>query len=117
LQVLAGVVECFHMEKAKYNFASLFGNSPILDEEKLRVGKQIEDIGGLTFKINFDEEGWTAVCKEVPAIIASNTNPTPTTIEIESQIRDAIFSAFNVQLQKTSSEVESPFRFEYSIAK
>jgi hypothetical protein len=95
--------------------ALLFGNNPDISmDERTRVTNEIEKIGNLTFAVNKDEEGWTAQCNEVKGIIASNTNPNPSNDEIESQIRDAIFSAFNVQLEKVSEIRKSPFVFQYS---
>jgi len=66
----------------------------------------------LTFgKIQKSEEGWFAQCNEIEGIIAGNSNPNPTNAEIESEIRQAIISAFNVKMEETP--VESPFKFEY----
>lgn len=92
--------------------ASLFsGNSNISPEEKARVIGELEKIGSmLTFKIYKNEEGWTAQCNEVSAIIAGGTNANPSNSEIESQIRESIFSAFNVEAK------ESPY-FTFTDAK
>ena len=102
----------------KQNFAALFGNNPdISGDERLRVISELQKIGSLTFKIYQDEEGWTAKCNEVPGIIAANTNPTPSNEEIESQIRDAVFTAFNVRFDKREESIKSPFGFGYSFEK
>lgn len=92
--------------------AFLFGsNSNISPEEKARVIDELEKIGSmLTFKIYKNEEGWTAQCNEVSAIIAGGTNINPSNSEIESQIRESIFSAFNVEAK------ESPY-FTFADAK
>jgi hypothetical protein len=104
------------MENKK--LARLFGNNADISlDERSRVISEINKIGNLTFKIYVDEEGWTAVCNEVKGIIASNTNPTPSDDEIESQIRDAVFVAFNVRFDKKLCDVKSPWGFEYSFAK
>ncbi|MFA6341213.1 MAG: hypothetical protein WCX27_03210 [Candidatus Paceibacterota bacterium] len=101
----------------KQNIANLFGNNPDISmDERLRVINEIDKIGGLTFTISKDEEGWMAQCNEVKGIIASNTNPTPSNDEIESQIRDAIFSAFNVRFEKALNLVRPSFGFEYSFS-
>ena len=85
----------------KQNFALLFGNNPDISlDERVRVISKLNKIGSLTFKIETDEEGWTAQCNEIKGIIASNTNPNPSVEEIESQIRDAVFTALNVQFDK-----------------
>lgn len=96
-------------------FATLFGNNPDISlEERTRVINELEKIGSLTFKIYQNKEGWTAECNEISGIIACNTNPKPSNLEIESQIRDAIFAAFNVRFENKTDAVESPLKFEYS---
>ena len=104
------------MEQEK-QFANLFGNEPdIALEEKTRVINALNDIGSLTFKVEKHEDGWVAQCKEVPGIISGNTNPDPSNFEIESLIREAIFSAFNVRfVNAPQSSVPSPLRFEYQL--
>ena len=99
------------MEQEK-KFANLFGNNPdISASERLRVVSELEKIGSLTFKIEISEEGWVAQCNEVHGTMAANTNPTPTNAEIEAQIREAIFSAFNIKFDR----IKSPFGFEYEL--
>ncbi|MEK7180073.1 MAG: hypothetical protein AAB706_01235 [Patescibacteria group bacterium] len=91
----------------KPNWALLFGNNADISlGERARVLNEINQIGSLTFKIYRNEEGWMAKCQEVNGIIAGGTNPQPTSVEIESQIRDAIFAAFDV---KTNVDKESPY--------
>jgi|SRR3989344_3136116 len=92
--------------------AFLFGgNFNVSPEEKARVIDELEKIGGtLTFKIYKDKEGWTAQCNEVSGIIAGDTKINPTKSEIESHIRESIFSAFNIETE------ESP-RFTFTVAK
>jgi len=104
------------MGKAKENYALLFGNNPDISlDERTRVIGEIQKIGKLTFKINKHEEGWMAQCNEVSGIITGNTNPNPTKVEIESQIRDAIYAAFNVKVDTKRQETESAFLFGYSL--
>lgn len=101
-------------KRVSYTPASLFGNNPDISlKQRVRVAQEIEKIGGLTFTVQKDAEGWVAQCREVKGIITGNTNPHPTSIEIESQIRDAIFAAFNVKVEKRP--VVSPFGFEYVV--
>jgi hypothetical protein len=98
----------------KQNFAAVFGNNPYISlDERTRVVAELQKIGSLTFKIQKDQEGWMAQCNEVEGIIASNTNPNPSNDEIESQIRDAVFAAFDVKFDK-QPEVQSPYAFGYS---
>ena len=95
--------------------AWLFGlNTDIHPDERARVLNELQKVGSLTFKIHKDQEGWTAVCNELPGIIAANTNPNPSSDEIESQIRDAIFTAFNVKFAPRPQDIESPLSFQYS---
>lgn len=92
--------------------ALLFGvNSNVSLEEKARVMTELEKIGSmLTFKIKKSDDGWVGQCNEVSGIIAGGANPNPTDSEIESQIRESIFSAFNVESK------ESPY-FTFSETK
>jgi hypothetical protein len=101
------------MEPKTPKYASYFGNATdISEEERVRIYKEIEKLGGLTFEIEKHEDGWMAQCNQVKGIIAGNTNPNPSDIEVESQIRESIFAAFNVKRSKGS--VASPLKFEYS---
>lgn len=94
------------MENQK--FAALFGNNPDISlDERARVIVELNKIGNLTFDIIVNEDGWTAQCKEVSGIIAGGTNQNPTSPEIEAQIRDAIYAAFDVKFEK--KQTKSPF--------
>lgn len=68
---------------------------------------ELEKIGTLTFSLSKDENGWVAQCDEVTGIIAGGTNPNPSPNEMESEIRSAIFAAFNVH--ETEPEPKSPY--------
>jgi hypothetical protein len=99
-------------------YALLFGNNPDISlDERARILNELQKIGSLTFNISKDEGGWVAQCEEIRGIIAGDTNPNPNNSEIESQIRDAIFSAFNVGDKKEVGEgsdfKRSPF-FTYN---
>ena len=92
--------------------AALFGNNPDISlDERARVIVELDKIGSLSFDMTLNKDGWTAQCKEVPGIIAGGTNQNPTESEIETLIRDAIYAAFDVKLEKKDSK--SPF-FTYS---
>ena len=92
-------------------FAALFGNNPDISlDERARVLAEIQKIGDLTFRITTNEEGWLAQCKEVPGILAGGTNAKPTGAEIESQIRESIYAAFDVKVEQNK---KSPY-FTYN---
>ena len=100
-----------------YKYGMLFGGELVSGSEKARVMEEIEKVGSLTFALSINEEGWVAQCKEIPSIIAGNTNPNPSDIEITSEIRAAIFSAFDVKTESTGG-VESPYQeFKYTIVR
>ena len=104
------------MEEKNINLASLFGNnSDVGLDERARVMRELKKIGSLTFKVSKNKEGWMAQCKELPGIITGNTNPAPTNTEIEFQIRDAIYAAFNVKIE--NKKVLSNYqKFKYSFS-
>jgi len=91
------------MEK---KYASLFGNNPNISlEERSRVISQLQKIGSLTFNVETHEDGWLATCSEVEGLIAGNSNPKPSQVEIDSEIREAIYSAFDVKFDRNLSDV------------
>jgi hypothetical protein len=97
-----------------FKYGMLFGGELVSESEKARVMEEIGKVGSLTFALNIGEEGWVAQCLEIPSIIAGNTNPNPSDIEITSEIRVAIFSTFDVKIE--SAGIESPYQeFKYSI--
>ena len=64
------------------------------------MNSQIKEIGRdgmLHFTIKTHKKGWTAQCEEIEGIVTGNTNPNPSQDEINTNIRNAIFTAFNVQ--------------------
>lgn len=82
---------------------------PFTESEKKKFYDGLKAVGGsLTFTLHQDAEGWTAQCNEVDGIIASDTNPNPTSEEIESGIREAIYAAFDLKLS-----IQKPF-FSYT---
>ena len=102
------------MENNTMAKGDIFVGLDVSDVEKFRVGTQIAEVGGLTFsKINKSPEGWFSQCNEIEGIIAGNKNPNPTPAEIESEIREAILSAFNVKVKKEESQNESPYSFKF----
>ncbi len=101
-----------------YKYGMLFAGEPVPESERLRVMEELSQTGQLTFELERSVEGWSAQCNEIPAIIAGNTNPNPSDIEIQSELRSAIFAAFNVQVEKP--DVTSPYFqqdiFRYSVS-
>jgi hypothetical protein len=58
--------------------------------------KEVGKDGMLHFTIETHQQGWMAQCEEIKGIVTGNTNPNPSQEEINSHIRDAVFSAFNI---------------------
>ena len=86
------------LRKTQYNLAKLF-NFPIKAERNYRIQTMLNEIrkmGGLRFKIQKNDEGWTAECENFKGIITGGVNPKVTDEEINSQIKDAIFTAFGI---------------------
>jgi hypothetical protein len=85
--------------KTQYNLAKFF-NFPIEAEHNYRVQNMRNEIqrmgGSLRFKIQKNSEGWIAECENLKGIITGGTNPKATDEEINSQIKDAIFTAFGI---------------------
>jgi len=94
------------------HLAILFADRPdISAEERDRIMTEIGALGGLTFTMHYDEDGWTAQCNEVSGIIAGGDNRTPSKEEIEEGMRLAIFAAFGVAPKPTDLPA-----FTYSVA-
>ena len=87
------------MENQK--IAMLFeGDINVSPAERTRLENELKKITGmLTFNVIKSEDGWMAKCNEVPGIIAGSSNSNPTDSEIKSQIRESIYSAFNVETE------------------
>jgi|SRR3989338_3830050 len=92
------------MEKEK-KYAPIFGNNPNISlKERNRVVAELQRIGSLTFHVETHKDGWLATCSEVEGLIAGNSNPKPSQTEIDSEIREAIYAAFDVKFDKNSSD-------------
>jgi hypothetical protein len=79
------------------------GDKNISPAGRIKVEDELRKIGKmLTFKIFKSEDGWMAQCNEIKGIIAGGKNTQPADSEIESQIRESIFSAFNVEVEEVS---------------
>jgi len=86
------------MRNILYNLAKLF-QFPLRPENDERVRDMLDRIkalGGLDFEIKLHKRGWTAECTNLRGIITGGTNPKPTQEEVDDQVRDAIFSAFDI---------------------
>lgn len=71
---------------------------PERSEEVSRISEELKSLGGvLVFAVEKGVDGWSAQCKQVPGIITGGSNPEPTEYEIQSQVRDAIYSAFHIE--------------------
>ena len=74
------------------------------------MNSQIKEIGRdgmLHFIIKSHKKGWTAQCEEIEGIVTGNTNPNPSQDEINTNIRNAIFAAFNVQPKSITKRKEN----------
>lgn len=98
-----------------YEYGLIFGNEPVSDSEKTRVIDLIKGLGGLTFKVKQDSDGWVATCNEVRSIITGGTNPNPSGSEIEAEIRSAIFAVFNIKVEKTAPADFENFKYEINV--
>jgi len=82
-----------------YKLASLFGmNKKAEDIRALENMKaEIQKVGGLLhFTVAQHGDGWTAQCNEIEGIMTGGINPNPTDEEIETNIREAIHTAFHI---------------------
>lgn len=99
-------------QKGSRKQALLFADCPDISEaEKDRITAQIHELGGLTFALHFDEDGWTAQCNEVGGIIAGGGEANPSPEVLEAGMRQAIFAAFSVD----TAPKEAP-AFSYAVA-
>lgn len=75
-----------------------------------RLQDEFQQLGHMpTFRVSKNQDGWMAQCNEIEGIIAGGSNPDPSSSEIEVQIRDSIFAAFNIEVR------ENPF-FTYKVS-
>lgn len=89
---------------SKENIAPLFNDKQVDDLIMIdSMTQQVRDLGGLLhFTIHKTEDGWMAQCNEVEGIITGGLNPNPTDFETEAQIREAIFTAFDIKTRHLS---------------
>lgn len=84
-----------------YTINRVSDRSTMYDQAALEnMNKQISEVGRdgmLHFIIKTNEEGWTAQCEEITGIITGGANPNPTQDEINVNIRDAVYSVFDIQ--------------------
>ncbi|MCF7835618.1 MAG: hypothetical protein K9M15_00650 [Candidatus Marinimicrobia bacterium] len=87
------------LNSIQYNLAKYFGFpfDPYKDQKVLNMLSEIDRHGGaLSFDIHLNQEGWTAECKSIPGIITCGQSLNPEMSEIDSAVKDAIFSAFDI---------------------
>ena len=73
-------------------------------EDQTADGGSVQDVldeigrigGSLSFTVTTGRDGWWAVCKEFPGIVAGGDNSTPTTAEIYECAKEAVLAAFHV---------------------
>ncbi|MBU3942911.1 hypothetical protein KKA24_02920 [Patescibacteria group bacterium] len=86
------------MRKLIYKLSKLF-KFPLNPEKDYRVQNMLSEakrMGGFKFDIKKHENGWTAECINFKGIITGGQNPKPTIAEVDEQIKDAIYTAFNI---------------------
>jgi hypothetical protein len=74
-------------------------------KSKKSMYTQIKEIGRdgmLHFTVRINQDGWIAECEEVTGIITGGKNKNPTQEEIRISIRDAVYSAFDIQTPDTN---------------
>ncbi|MEI6553508.1 MAG: hypothetical protein WCO09_02975 [bacterium] len=85
------------------------------------MNSQIKEIGRdgmLHFTYKTHKDGWVAQCEEISGIVTGNNNPNPSQDEINDSIRNAIFTAFNVEPKPTKikgKELSTMIKIESSI--
>lgn len=88
-----------------YKFGTLFGKGHSSEDSRAKevMSEEIRKVGGLLhFNIQADADGWHAECIEIDGLITGGQNPHPTDNEIQTNIREAIHTAFHI----TSAEQE-----------
>ena len=99
------------MKKDK-KYADLFGNNQSISlAERNRVCLELQKMGSLTFKVEKHKEGWLATCVEIDGIIAGNTNNNHSQSEIESEIREAVYAAFNIKFEEAYNPIKIEYKF------
>lgn len=86
------------LREIQYNLAKVF-NFPIEPEKDVHVRNMLVEIkrqGGFRFQVKRNKDGWVAECENVKGIITGGSDPNATQAEIDSQIKDAIFTAFDI---------------------
>lgn len=84
------------IQQNSISILKLFGFNPQSDFRIKNMMIEIRKHGGLTFDIKKYDEGWIAECSTIKGVIAGNSNPNPTQEEIDTYVKGAIFSAFNI---------------------
>ena len=88
-----------YMENSNKNYkvGHIFTDNSSDQKAIENMERQIAEVGGiLHFTIAKSEEGWNAQCDEIRGIISGGKNSNPTDYEIESNIREAILTAFHI---------------------
>jgi hypothetical protein len=88
-----------NLVKFQLAMASKLLGRPLEEREGLAAAAlltALQEFDGLTFEIERDQQGWSAQCVNIPSIITGDTNANATDVEIDSLIKDAIFSAFGL---------------------
>ena len=77
------------------------GQSPKYIAAYERMKQKRDEVGGsFHFTVTVDEDGWHAQCDEIEAIMTGGTSKYPTNEEIERRIREAIHTAFSIEVEQ-----------------
>lgn len=82
-----------------YKLGALLGKGHSSEDSRAKeaMNEEIRKAGGLLhFNIQADVSGWHAECVEIDGLITGGQSPHPTDDEIQTNIREAIHTAFHI---------------------
>lgn len=82
-----------------YKLGALFGKGQSSEDSRAKeaMNEEIRKVGGLLhFNIYADASGWHAECVEIEGIITGGQSSNPNDEEIQTNIREAIHTAFHI---------------------
>ena len=109
------------MKLMDYKFGALLGKGFSSENSRAveAMNEEIRKVGGLLhFNIQSDASGWHAECVEIDGLITGGRNPRPTEDEIQTNIREAIHTAFHITTEQDEKPIQNTNDFQavYSYA-